>query len=62
MAFAGKWTKSAVEGGDAFFAACGISAEMRAAAESLVSMDVEEAGDCFTFKKVRTLENDTIGL
>ena len=52
MAFAGKWTKTAVEGGDAFFTACGISAEMKAAAESLVSMDVEEAGDAFTFKKV----------
>ena len=39
MAFAGKWTKDAVEGGAAFFAACGIPDDKLAAAEALVSTE-----------------------
>lgn len=51
MAFTGKWNKCGIEGADAFFTACGISDEMRAAAESLISTEVEESGDNFVFKK-----------
>merc|ERR1719197_1189138 len=51
MAFAGKWNKTAVEGGAAFFAACGIADDKLAAAEALVSTEVTEDGDNYCFNR-----------
>merc|ERR1711953_953214 len=51
MAFAGKWNKTAIEGGAAFFAACGISDDKLAAAEALVSTEVTEDGDNYCFNR-----------
>ena len=51
MAFAGKWNKTAVEGGAAFFAACGIPDDKLAAAEALVSTEVTEDGDNYCFNR-----------
>ena len=51
MAFAGKWNKVSTEGGAAFFAAIGVDEAKAAAAEALVSTEIDEAGDSYVLKR-----------